>query len=174
MTDALSLDTIATQLEEAKADLALAQRIQTAPDRVKTLTPLYEKALRAYESAKAKMQANDAALRAAAEKALADARFAGLSDLCIEERVDIKNPHVLKNTYVISWTHPVWGAEENETLPAPCTAKGFGFLPPDVLAWIIERHPEKVPASIMDLAPGDVEAALTRYFIALRRGYLAS
>jgi hypothetical protein len=51
---------------------------------------------------------------------------------------------------------------------------GFQSLPDDAFAYLIERHPEVIPAGIMALAPGNPSEAFSRYFVAKRRGYLSA
>jgi hypothetical protein len=37
---------------------------------------------------------------------------------------------------------------------------------------MMQHRPDVIPAAILDLAPGDPQAAMDRYFLALRRGWL--
>jgi hypothetical protein len=49
---------------------------------------------------------------------------------------------------------------------------GFGALDREVMAYLVERKPEVIPALIMDLAPGDPDMAFNRYFVGMQRGYM--
>lgn len=159
MTDTITLQTLYTQLEEAHQDAAMWQRLTGAADRVKSLTAEYAKAKIAHEKAEA--------VKAKAEQ---DAKFAGLRDLRIIE-IAGDSASVMHSTFHITYTCDAWNGRDNVPQTVSCT-RGFGALERNVLAWIIQRHPEKIPASITDLAP-DIDAAFNRYFVGLQRGYLA-
>ncbi len=163
MTDVLSLPEMETQLAAAQADLALYERLTDAAARVKTLTAARDKAL----AANAKAEADR--VRAAEET-----RFAGLRDLRITEIPDSKSPGVLSTRFNIQYTRNAYNSAAGTNLPQRVSITGFTALERDILAWIVQRHPDKIPASILALAPGNVDAALDRYFLALRRGFLAS
>lgn len=159
MTDTFTLDTLRTQLEEAHQDAAMWQRLTGAADRVKSLTAEYTKAKSAYDTAEA-----------AKAKAAHEAQFAGLRNLRITE-IPGKGDSVMHSAFHITYTRDAWDGWNNVPQTVSCT-RGFGALERNVLAWIIQRHPEKIPASITDLAP-DIDAAFNRYFVGLQRGYLA-
>ena len=161
MTDVLSLPEIETQLAAALADLALYERLTGAADRVKRLTAEQGEATAARDKAEA-----DRA------KAAEEARFAGLRDLRITETPGSKSSSVLSSQFHISYTRDAWNVDAHATMPQAFTQTGFVGLEPKILEWIVQRHPEKIPASIMALAPDNVDAALDRYFVSLRRGYI--
>jgi hypothetical protein len=169
MTPIRTADAFARELEEARQDVALLLRLKGAEDRVKRLIPEYEKALAADEKAEAaKVEA-----AAAEEQAARDARFAGLRDLIITEAADKLGSGVLSSRFRIKYTRDAWVSDANATLPQAVNKSGFAALDANVFAWIVEKHPEKVPASIMTLAPHDIGEAFHRYFVGLQRGYLA-
>lgn len=159
MTNTIPND-IETQLAEAQADLALYERLTGAADRVKRLTAINDKAATMREKAEA-----------GKAEAAAEARFAGLSNLSITEAA-APSCHVLRSRFIIRYTRNAWHVDAGATLPTTEIKEGFTALEPNVLAWIAQRHPDKIPASIMALAPGNVDAALGAYFAGLRRGYL--
>lgn len=161
MTDTLSLTEIETQLAAAQADLALFQRLSGAAGRVTRLTAEHDKAKAAHDKADAEKA-----------KAAEEARFAGLRDLRITETPGSKSSSVLSSQFHISYTRDAYDMDVHATVPQPVSRPGFTALEPNVLAWIAQRHPDKIPASIMALAPGNVDAALGSYFAGLRRGYL--
>jgi hypothetical protein len=170
MTNPRTLAIITQEHEGALEDIALAQRLKSAPDRLKRLAA-------ELESAKELAEADEAARIKEVEDmhlAAIEAQFAGLSDLSITEVKDAKSDSVLSSGFHIRWTRAAWNSAANETLPEPAGVWGFTALEPRVLEWIVQRHPDKIPASIMALAPGNVVEALDRYFIGLRRGFLAS
>lgn len=153
------LNNIASKLEAAKADLALYERLTSAADRVKALTAAFDKA----RTAQAK--ADEAAAKEAAE-----ARFNGLSNIRVTGSGD---GSVLSQQYLISWTAPVYDMYSMTAIPQPVPERpGFETIPDNVLAFLIEKHPEEIPAAIMALAPDDPAAAMAEYFRARQRGYV--
>jgi len=165
-----NLTAMAQELEQAHQDAALLRRLNSAEECIRFLTPEYEKALAIHEEEVA------AEIKAAAVAAQAahEAQFAGLRDLHIIEVSDPQGSTVLSSRFRISWTRDAWDADANATLPQIVSMSGFAALPSLVLSWIVQHHPDKIPASIMALAPHDVDEALDRYFVALNRGYLVS
>jgi len=158
-----NLTTLATELEEARQDLALAKRLESAPERVERLT-------RDYEAAKATHQAEEAA-RAAAEY---EAQFAGIRDLRVtvtgDTGPDAGGP--LWASYEITFVRPSWESWSNRTVQKTYTHKGFHSLPPEVFRYLLDKVPEQIPPAIAALAPGDPYAAFDRYFSGRKRGYL--
>lgn len=159
----MTLSKLARELDEARRDVALLQRLQEAQKRV-------EAASAAYENAK------DAEERTAAEKAKAEheARLDEISDLRVTESADPKGCGVLGSSFRITYTRPSWDHSLNRTVPKRVEVNGFGALCPPVLQYLIERAPEQIPASVMTLAPSDPEAALQRYFVGRRRGWISA
>lgn|GEM_PF-764658 len=174
MTNFRTLDTLAQEIDQAQEAIALGQRIKDAPALLKLLIAEQEKTQAAHDKEQAVAEA--AKIKEVEDMHIAaqEAQFAGLSDLNITETQDAKSASVLSSRFHIQWTRPVWNSAANATLPEPTAVGGFTALEPRVLAWIVQRHPDKIPASIMALAPGNVDEALDRYFVALRRGFLAS
>lgn len=168
MTSTISLSELSAQIEQAKADVAFAERIAAAPALLKKLTPLYVKATEDHEKAQALAEEEAEKSRATAEKAAKDTLFAGLNDLQISEVSAPVDPSLLRSTFHISYT--TW--DSHSSSPKTVSADSFDSLPPNVLAWIIDRNPEKLPVSIMLLAPNAPGEAVEQYLAARRRGYL--
>lgn len=61
----------------------------------------------------------------------------------------------------------------NKSLPASNTVVGFDSLPSNVMAYLIERHPDQIPDKIMRLAPNPADA-FSRFFVGLARGHLTA
>ncbi len=145
-------------LAEARKDLALLQRLQGAEARIAEL-----------EATKAGHEREAAAAAAAAHAR----RFDGLADISV---ATVSDPRTgagpLRNSYRITYTAPAYDGNLQQTRPYRHEVPGFKALPPRVLAFLIEKHPERIPAEIMALAPGDPEAAFYTYFRGLQRGYL--
>jgi hypothetical protein len=162
MTSTHTLAVAALALAEAEQDFALWQRLTSAERRVKQLTQEHEKA-----------SANHDREEAAKAKATAAARFKGLSDLQVTRVATKLGESVLRSAWHISYNvaaHDWHGRPE----PKRRTVNGFKALEPLPFAFLIERHPEQIPAEIMALAPGDPLAAFDAYFVALGRGYTIS
>jgi hypothetical protein len=155
--------TIAAQLDEAKKDAALWERLSKAPELAKQLT-------RDLDRAKAAQQ-KEAATQA---KAAQDARFARIGSLRVQETTSDPSAgeNLLRRSYSISYTTPVYDMYTMTSLPREHTKPSFEQLPDDIYDCLIDRHPEQIPAAIMDLAPGNPRAALAAYLDARRRGYI--
>ncbi|MCE7796546.1 hypothetical protein LWE61_08215 [Sphingobium sufflavum] len=100
-------------------------------------------------------------------KAERDAYFVGLDDLQITE---VSNGDLRNTRFEISWTYPKWDSYWSESFQERETKIGFGKVERRVLEWIVERHPEKIPASILALADTPADA-LDRYFVFHKRGF---
>ena len=151
------LERIACELELAREAVALLERLKSAVDRVARLTVEQERAVRARDKA-----------LAAEAKAQEQSRFGSISNLTVTD--DTPNEHLVRSQFTISYTKPAWNGRAS--VPKNHSAAGFGVLPPDVFAYLIERCPERIPAKIMALAPDNPEAAFKRYFVALKRGHV--
>jgi hypothetical protein len=155
-----NLARIAAELEEARQDVTLLERLKSAQDRAKRLTAEQDRVIAERDKA-----------QAAEAKARNAERFKGLSDLRIAETPPATGGGVLHNSYVIRYTRPAWDMHAQESLPQTHEVSGFIGLPDDVFDWIIDRHPSAIPASIRALAD-DPREAFKAYFMGLRRGYL--
>lgn len=153
---AAELSSITAELDVARADMALLERLKSAADRVSRLTIEQEKTNVALEAAKAREG-----------KANEDARFAGITELTITDRTPDAN--VVRSTFKITYVRPKW--DGRSTYPQHHKASGFGLLDRDVLKYIIERCPDRIPQKIMALAPDNPRLAFDRYFVGVRRGY---
>lgn len=169
---ALAVNTAQAQIElaeaeaaftEAKADHARWERLTAAASRVKKLTPVYEKARAAYDNAVA-----------AETSAKSDARFAGLANLHVADTSSggADGGGVLRMSWRITWTKPGHDPHTMTTVAKQHGANGFRAIEDHALAFLIEKHPELIPAEIMALAPGDPAAAMEEYFRACQRGYV--
>ncbi len=165
-----NLNNLAAELAKAKADLAQAktdlvrwERLSGAAARVKKL---------ASAVAKAKEEHDNAA--AAEAKAAAEARFKGLSNIRVTANTGLPGcvGGVLRMSWRITWTAPGFDMETMTSPPRQHGCTGFNALEPSVMAFLIEKHPEQIPAEILALAPGDPDAAMEEYLRALKRGYV--
>jgi hypothetical protein len=159
MTD---LSTLAAELQAVRDDLALYEGLSTAADKVAALSSQYERAKAAHD--------REEATRV---KAANEARFAGLGDIRVDVVPDKEGGGVLRMGFNIHYTRAAYDMYAKASIPQPRTVGGFAALPTDVLAYLIEKHPERVPAEIMALSPGNPRAAFATYFSGLKRGYLA-
>ena len=111
------------------------------------------------------------AARLAAEQAeiASNARFIGLHSVNVTD----KNPSeaVLGTSFQVDYVIDSYDMYSRGSTTETRTLMGFSGLPHNVLAYLIEREPHKIPAKITRLAaePSD---AFERYFIALKRGML--
>lgn len=157
------ITTLAAELAEARADLAHWERLTSAADRVKALVAAHEKARAAHDRA-----------AAAEAKAASEARFSGLSNLRVTENTGLAgcSGGVLRKSWRITWTAPRFDMETMTSPPRQHSVTGFNALSANVMAFLIEKHPEQIPPAIMALAPGDPAAAMNEYFNSVSRGYV--
>jgi hypothetical protein len=152
-----NLTRIRLELASAEEDVALLERLKSAVGRVERLTAEQAKAIKERDK-----------LTAAEARADKAARFAGISDVTVTESPETVREHALRASFTITWTKPVW--DGRASLPARHSIGGFGALPPDVLQYLIENCPDRIPAKIMALAPDNPREAFGRYFRGLKRG----
>jgi hypothetical protein len=155
---AADLARITAELDVAHEDVALLERLKSAQDRVNRLTT---------DQAKATKE-RDRALAAEAKAAKAS-RFAHISDVRITEYPETMREHVLRSSWTIHWTSPTW--DGFASLPKQHSI-GLTACPPDVLDYLIEQHPERIPAKITALAPENPREAFRLYSQGLKRGWL--
>lgn len=150
---------IVAELDEARKDVALLERLKAAEANVKRLT-----------KEQADIFAEREAAYAARSKAKQDARFANLSKI----RIVDSTPHesVLRSGFTIKYTRLAYDMYAQANVPQDVTVEGFTGLPDDVFDFLIERHPEAIPSKIRNLA-GDAREAFAVYFRALRNGFLS-
>ena len=152
---------IYARLQQAEQDAARWRQLSGATDLAAALRKEYERATAAQAKADA-----------AADKDAAAARFAGFGSIGVKQGEGGKEGSgLLGLPFTITWMALEYDMYSKMSLPREHSAAGFETLPQPVLAYLIERHPLQIPASILDLAPGDPEAAFERYFIGKRRGY---
>lgn len=150
---------ITADLDAALEDVALLERLKSAADRVSRLTAEKEKAIKA----------RDKALSAEA-KAAEENHFARISDVDVTEHPETVPENVIRSSFTITYTRLTWDGWASR--PAQHSVTGFGILPPDVLEYLIERRPERIPPKIMALAPDNPRDAFRRYFSSQRRGFI--
>jgi hypothetical protein len=160
MTSTHTLAVAALALAEAEQDYELWQRLTSAERRLKQATQEHAQAL-----------ADHTRIETATAEAVKAARFDGLSDLRIA-REGPADENLVRAAFEISYTKA--GNDGRGVMAQRHTIPGFKSLDPIIFAWLIEKHPENIPAEILALAPGDPHAAFGAYFSALRRGYTTS
>jgi hypothetical protein len=113
----------------------------------------------------------DKALAAEAKSAEAN-RFAQNSDVQGTEHPETVREHVLHASWTIHWTKPTWNGRTSA--PTQHSVTGFGIVPPDVLAYLMDKRPDLIPSKIMALAPDNPRDAFRRYFASQRRGFIVA
>ncbi len=156
-----TLSLITTNLNDALEDVTLLERLKSAEDRAKRLTAEQDRATK--ERTKA---------HAAEAKAVEEGRFTGISDVQVKESPNTVHENVVRSGFTVSYASPTWDGYESR--PTRHSRDGFGLLPSIVLDYIIEKRPELIPAKIMALAPDSPSEAFRRYFLSIRRGYVAA
>jgi len=159
-----TLTTVAAELEAAKADLAMYERLTSAKERVARLSRNYEAAQAEHE----KQKAADA-------EAAHEAQFAGLRSIRVTDTTGVDaaaGGNLLRSSFRVTYIGPKWCFHRGTSVPTEHVIDGLGALPPHVLAFLIEKAPEEIPVAIMALAPGDPARAMHEYFACVRRGYI--
>lgn len=145
-------------IEQAKADVALRARLDDAPTRLAALTTL-----------QADIIAQQGLIHDRAVRARQDAAFAKFSTVDITDKTPEES--VIRTSYEVSYTISAWDGRQSN--PKRVTSTGLLCLPDDLLAYLIEKHPGKIPAKIANLA-ADPYDAFERYFVGMSRGHLIS
>ncbi|MBA3678494.1 MAG: hypothetical protein H0W74_14020 [Sphingosinicella sp.] len=160
LSAASNLFRVMQELSEAQADVALLERLKGAEARVKRLTAEQQTAV----------AEQDAAMTAEAEAAEA-AKFQGFTDITVKDKRPAES-NVLTSTFQITYTRLTFDMDANASVPMPHTCNGFGELPNLAFDYLVDKYPQRIPAKIMALAPGEPREAFKRYFMGLKRGYL--
>lgn len=155
-----ALHRIAEELSRAQQDAELFVRLKAAADLAKRLEPQFSSAMDTLAAAKA-----------AEKDAIDEARFADLVDIEVRETPATVAESVLRTSFEVTYTRNQYNMSADATVPTPVQVTGFEGLPDNVFAFLLTKHPNKIPNKIMAFAPGDPEAAFTRYFRDLRRGW---
>ena len=152
-----TVERIATELQDARQDVALLQRLKAAEADTKRLS---------FELSTAQDELAEALT--ADFQTQQNAKFASFLDITVTETGAVAGLHRAFNITVKRLSFNGY-----ENIPQEHTFGGFRALPSDALHYLIEKHPERIPASITDLAPNDPYAAFDAYFTGLRRGFLS-
>ncbi|MBL8553262.1 MAG: hypothetical protein JNL41_03210 [Phenylobacterium sp.] len=153
---ALTVANLTNDLIQAQDDLALHERLTGARAKVRQLQS---------DLAQAKTRL-DAAQEQERQSAR-DAAFAVFSDIHVRKEGD---DHLLRLAFPVTVTRKQF--DGYQTADTTQTFPGIQSLPSDALMYLVEKHPDRIPAEIMALAPGDPYEAINEYLISLRRGYL--
>lgn len=156
-TLAVMVPQLTADLEAARADAALFERLSGAAAQI---APLAAK----LEQAQADLEATRVSDAEAERQALLDT----FSDI---EVVSEGDDNLLRRGYKITVTRKQFDGYEN-TLTSR-TYRGFKSLPFEVFVYLIERRPELIPTDILEFAPNNAWDAFDGYFIALQRGYIS-
>jgi hypothetical protein len=152
-----------SELATAEQDIALLLRLKSAEASAKRLRE--ELATATAELAKADADAEEAARKA---------RLSPFHSITITDTGLEDGTNLLGTTFRIAITRLVYDAIRGVTEPqTQAFLGGLQALPPDALEYLVRERPEAIPGRILALAPGDPEAALDRYFVALRKGYVS-
>jgi hypothetical protein len=154
-----TVERLGAELIQARQDVALMQRLKNAEADAKRL------AVELRTAQEELVQVNTAEVQA--HRAAA---YASYKDITVSGGA--ADASVLDTTFVITVTSLTYNGWE--TVPEILTYSGFRTLPREAVGYLLEVHPEQIPAKIKALAPGDNYEAFDRYFTALRRGYLTT
>lgn len=155
------VERLSAALDDARADVALLLRLKNAEKdaaRIAGELAVAQDAL---------VNANVDALTA-----IRAAEFGNLRSLSVEALANEGgNSSALGYSYIIRYERLTYDNRSNANHWKVHSVNGFRALEPDVFRYLMLANPHTIPASIMALAPGDADAAMKAYFIALQRGY---
>lgn len=155
----MTLTQLAAQLKEARQDVALYQRLQNAAARVEEL----EKQL-------VVEQAGHDRAKAQAELA---ARYDGITDIRVDEREASDQPgNLLATSFTITYTKPRYDSHTRQSPLTEYPVRGFQGLYRPAMLYLLEKHPERIPASIMALSSNDPAEAMRLFLLHKQRGYM--
>lgn len=158
---AIDVTRISAELEEAQRDLALLDRLKSAPDRGKRLMAEQEKAIAAHK------KAVDALARVKK-----DDRFVGFGEITVRDlRADLG---LLSSTFETTYVNSVYDSHTRQSEPKSFTVLGFPALPDNVFLYLLEANPAKIPQKITSLYPSDPKIAFERYYRGLNKGYISA
>lgn len=155
------VERISAELRRAQRNLATLERLKSAEADAKRLS--------------AELEAAQAALVEANVAAVEDHRtaaFAAFKDIVVTTVRDDRKPDILGTTFSIVVTKDEY--DGRDMVSQTRTYSGFNALPSDAFSYLLEMHPDRIPADILALDPSDPYDAFGRYFGAKRRGYLTS
>jgi hypothetical protein len=143
-------------IEQAKADVALLERLNGAAHRLAALNTL-----------QASIITEQGLIHERAAKARQEAAFAKFTTVDITDKYPDES--VIRSSFEVSYTTSYW--DGRQSVPKRVTMAGLMCLPDDLLGYLIEKHPSKIPAKIANLA-ADPYDAFNRYFVGVGRGHL--
>lgn len=158
----MTITELAEGIAAARQDADLYARLRNAQKLGADLQAIYDKSVAEQERADAVQGAADL-----------EASYDGITDITVREIPDPADPtSVLKMGFSITFIKPAWNMWTKEAPLEPFTAHGFQVLPPAAWNYLVMKRPERIPASIMALAPGDPIAAFAVYSVGRKRGWL--
>lgn len=113
------------------------------------------------------------AAEAEEKRARKEAAYANIRNMKVQTvHGSRSNGGVLAATYLISFERLAWNSSMHRNDWVPAQVNGFAALEPDQMGYLLEVASDQIPAAIMNLAPGDPQAAFHAYAVGMRRGYL--
>lgn len=158
--DALNeqISALTITLNKHRDDVALLQRLKDAPANVKAITAELD------------------GLTDKLNKAMADADKAKRADFAAGFRkmavIQTGEGTGLHARYTITYQTLRWNGYDNEWQES--SIAGFAALEQNAMRYLLEFAPEKLPAFVAELAPGDPYEAMNKYLMAMRRGFLSA
>lgn len=158
----MTVSEIDRAIDEARADIDLLARLQSAAERLATLEKDRSAAL-ASEQLAATRQAEAAQI----------ASYEGVTAIRVAEVHSELGPIAFPHTpYDITYTKPEYCMHTRQSAPKEFRVRGFGALPRGAMLYLLQQASEQIPPQIMALAPNDPASAMGAYFTARKRGHL--
>lgn len=158
------VERLSAALDNARADVALLLRLKNAEQDAKRIAGELAVAQDAL------MNANVDALTA-----IRDAEFANLRSISVATTYPSGSmPSAISARYAVTYERLTYDNQSRQNVWKLHTVNGFSGLPSEVMRYLMMARPDAIPAIIIALAPGDAEAAMDAYFLAMRRGYMTT
>lgn len=150
-------------MNKAREDAALFERLRAAGTEASRLAKRADELTGALSKAEAD--------EAKAEREALFAKYGGITVTASEKSV---GSGTIGATWTITYKRLSYASHLNTSVMVERSCVGFEALDPDTFRYLIEKHPQQIPEAIKALAPGDIDAAFHRYFVARKRGYLSA
>ncbi|WP_070158126.1 hypothetical protein [Sphingobium phenoxybenzoativorans] len=102
-------------------------------------------------------------------------RIAGFSDITVALDYPPQcEGNLLRANFIIDYVKLFYDPSSRMPVAKPHRVTSFRELPDDAYDYLVTVHPDRIPAEIMALCPGDPNGAFAAYFQGLRRGMFRS
>lgn len=154
------ISALTDSLNKAREDAALFDRLKSAATTASSLWKRVDELT--VHLAKAESNETEAAR---------EAIFSQFDGIAVSSERDAG---ILGTNWTIAYKRLGFVSHLNASVMQEHVCRGFEALEGHAFRYLLEKHPQQIPEAIKALAPGDINAAFERYFVARQRGYLGA